>query len=371
MTGGNTANAFPLGLRILSALALAAAAGATRGDAPGIRAELEPRMADVYVGEAFAMTLSISSPEGILGQTFELLELPPETVLWRAPLEELPVERRFASGNVVETRRFRFRVHMREPADLRFQPSLSVFLLQRPPPHLGMALQTTRHTLGLPAVRLRARALPETGRPADCSGAVGAFRLQIEFDSADAQAGEPLVLTARLLGGRFPEPAPAPRVAPSPHFRIESPVLAPVLRPDVRVFRFITVPQNTEARCLGPVTFTYFDPSGRVYRTLQEGPFPVSVHAQPPQDDDAPIPGPERKRRFACAPPSFPTGTVGRRGAAARIAPAQEALVTFVIPGQTGVRILEAHAGWYRVAAGNDEGWISGRTLVPAAPEDR
>lgn len=125
-------------------------------------------------------------------------------------------------------------------------------------------------------------ALPEAGRPADFSGAVGEFSVLARTDAPRAAAGDPLTLVLDVTGrGNFDrvsveglESGPEFRTyPPSAHFEgIDASGVEGRKR-----FQQIVVPQQEGVRALPPQRFSYFDPYQRRYVTRETEPLQVAV----------------------------------------------------------------------------------------------
>jgi hypothetical protein len=159
-------------------------------------------------------------------------------------------------------------------------------------------------TVTSPETAIKVLPLPEEGRPAEFSGAVGSFKISTDISSATNTAGDPLTLRMHVSGsGNFDrvesnmlagdgqwktyQPKAAFSQADSTGYRgektFEQPLVA--LQPGVQ-----TIP---------PLAFSFFDPGTRRYETLRSPPLRVTV--SPSAADSAAGPAPALAN--AAAPP--------------------------------------------------------------------
>lgn len=126
-----------------------------------------------------------------------------------------------------------------------------------------------------PRIRIKARPLPEAGRPADFAGGVGEFRLTAGLSRDSSTGGEPLNLTVRISGtGNIGFISP-PSIGAVPGLKI----LAPETRDNLsrsggkvggtREFVYPLIPQQDGKFLLPEVSSSCFSPSGDSYYTLK------------------------------------------------------------------------------------------------------
>lgn len=124
--------------------------------------------------------------------------------------------------------------------------------------------------------------LPEEGRPADFSGAVGVLEARTSFDATAARVGDPLMLTVRLEGEGNVKLLPRPMVElpwasvvpGSERVRIDS---SGALVRGVKEFDFILTPTRPGAVVLPVIRYSYFDPYRATYEWAESTPADVQV----------------------------------------------------------------------------------------------
>ncbi len=122
---------------------------------------------------------------------------------------------------------------------------------------------------------LRIQALPEVGKPANFSGAVGKFTVHSKLSSSVAQPGDILTLTTWVDGEGDLRPATVPVPRRADGFKIYP--LKELTR-EMALLRAeqIYIPQSTNATEIGEISFSYFNPESRTFEVSKAGPFKIT-----------------------------------------------------------------------------------------------
>ncbi len=135
-------------------------------------------------------------------------------------------------------------------------------------------------------VPVQVRSLPDEGKPADFSGAVGRFALDVNANPTALRAGEPVTLTIRVVGqGNLATLAP-PKFTPPEGFKSYEAVVRSKQTDEMgftgeRVFEQVIVPLSPKASVIPPIRFSFFDPEAGHYQTLSRGPIQLTVQEAP------------------------------------------------------------------------------------------
>ncbi|MBD3426874.1 MAG: hypothetical protein GF409_06545 [Candidatus Omnitrophica bacterium] len=121
--------------------------------------------------------------------------------------------------------------------------------------------------------------VPSRGRPADFSGAIGNFGLEVSVDKKTVKVGEPIIITMTVTGeGNF-NTVKAPAIRETDAFTVyEAQELG---GEDNRVFTQVIKPASPDARAIPRVSFSYFDPDKAEFVTLTQGNIPIEVIGPP------------------------------------------------------------------------------------------
>lgn len=122
--------------------------------------------------------------------------------------------------------------------------------------------------------------LPNDGKPADFSGAVGRFTLDVTAAPTQLNAGDPITLRMNLHGTGSLTDANPPFVTNTQNFRTYD---ARPAKADgaLKAFEQVLIPNDARVHAIPPVRFSFFDPRARQYRTVQSQ--PIALVVRPPQ----------------------------------------------------------------------------------------
>jgi len=133
-----------------------------------------------------------------------------------------------------------------------------------------------------PLVTLNAMPLPEQGKPAEFTGAVGQFDMAFSFGPTNVGVGDPVTVRIEIAGRGDLGSIALPEQAGWNEFKVYPPTVKTELSDQLglegkKSFEQVVVPQNTEITELPPFEFAYFDPEKRAYQTLREPEHPLLV----------------------------------------------------------------------------------------------
>ncbi len=133
-------------------------------------------------------------------------------------------------------------------------------------------------------VIIHAVALPDAGKPAGFSGAVGSFSLYTDADKKVLKANETLDYTAEISGTGNLSLINPPNITLPPDIEKYDPKTTDRITTDSngvsgsRKFSYLLIPRHQGDFTLNPAAFTYFNPATRKYVTLQGKPFSIKVN---------------------------------------------------------------------------------------------
>jgi tetratricopeptide (TPR) repeat protein len=126
--------------------------------------------------------------------------------------------------------------------------------------------------------------LPEAGKPADFSGAVGAFDFEVKAAPLDVAAGDPVTVTLTMRGTGSLENVTPPTIPTGDNLRVYPPQQTstgskPTVAANVqqRTFEQVVIPERAGTVDLPALRFSYFDPSTGGYKTVTHPPIPLVV----------------------------------------------------------------------------------------------
>lgn len=117
--------------------------------------------------------------------------------------------------------------------------------------------------------------LPNEGRPADFTGAIGDFGLKIHVEKNKFIASSPVIVKMVISGkGNF-NSVRSPSISSAEGFKVYSPIAK--AGQGFRVFEQIIIPLNSFVKRMPEFIFSYFNPDQKKYYTITEGGGAVTV----------------------------------------------------------------------------------------------
>jgi hypothetical protein len=145
-------------------------------------------------------------------------------------------------------------------------------------------------------LNLQVLPLPEAGKPADFSGAVGNFRMDVSLDPKEARTNEALTMRVQFSGSGNIKMLPRPAFKAPPDFESYDPKeTVQVDKSGGRItgsktYEYVLIPRYTGMQKIPPLNFSYFNTASKSYERLNGGGFQVPV-AQGTGAPAASVPG--------------------------------------------------------------------------------
>lgn len=149
------------------------------------------------------------------------------------------------------------------------------------PATLLLPIPRGRKTLKTNPLKLTVQPLPETGKPAQFSGAVGEYQISAQVDRSSIEAGRALTLSLQISGRGSMQTVTAPKLPAIPGVVVNGPNLVEDSVPTTRTYAYALIPARSGTLRIPAIAYIYFDPSRAVYATAQTAPIPVSVRPNP------------------------------------------------------------------------------------------
>lgn len=131
-------------------------------------------------------------------------------------------------------------------------------------------------------INLQCLPLPAENRPADFSGAVGNFTLDVKAGPTNVATGDPITVRVQISGRGAMEALTLPEQPDWKNFKTYPPTASMETTDGLglqgrKTFEQIVTPESADIKELPAFTFTYFDPDAKKYRTLRQPPIPLTV----------------------------------------------------------------------------------------------
>ena len=277
----------------------------TRRDDLQLRLELEKTTA--YVGEPVTLLVTWMMRSNISNQfTFTLPGLPPSIEAYDVP-SPTPNAHDIRAGRYAEfeflgstviaeratlveqgvewtTYSFRKVLIATEPGAFDIGPAYFRGAVEVGRRRTPFGVEPTHQRVVVPSGRamFEATPLPDSNRPGDFSGLVGAYRVTSRLNRTDMNVGDPVTLSVRISG-----PPPIARATTVDVFA------NPTLQRDFRISRDDIItridggtlliettirPLSDRVDALPGLSFSYFDPESGAFERAETNPIPITVH---------------------------------------------------------------------------------------------
>jgi hypothetical protein len=265
--------------------------------------QLEVGKTEIYLGELVPLSASLYIPRQMGLRRFGLIDIDKDDFAIQRFPQQAEQTNTVAAGVGYNVFTFRTTLSALREGDLRIGPASQELLVEimtadsfgRPNFNFPFAEpQKLVATSG--TIPVKVLPLPEEGKPADFSGAVGSFTLTATASpTTGLKVGDPISVELTLSGSGNFDAVAEPKLVdeagwktyPGRRFNAEGQV-DPVLMPTVeRTVNYASVIVPTQAHSTVPsFRITYFDPERKQYVELETPPIPLSIEAAP-----APLPG--------------------------------------------------------------------------------
>ncbi len=139
-------------------------------------------------------------------------------------------------------------------------------------------------------LKIKVVSLPEEGKPADFSGAVGKFDFNATASPLDVTVGDPVTVRMSVTGEGYLPAVKLPVFTETEKFKVYDPEIKE--ENGVKTSDLVIIPRSEELTEIPPIAFNFFNPETKSYQTLTRGPFPVKVHRSADAESSAPLPQP-------------------------------------------------------------------------------
>ncbi|VAX37263.1 hypothetical protein MNBD_UNCLBAC01-389 [hydrothermal vent metagenome] len=130
-------------------------------------------------------------------------------------------------------------------------------------------------TVGSDTVLLDVLPLPEEGKPEGFSGAVGKFDFQATVSPTEVKVGDPITLRMTLSGEGNLSAVNFPEFSDSQQFKKYDPIIKE--EDGKKILEQVIIPKVDDIQEIPAINFSYFDIDFGKYRTITQGPFPITV----------------------------------------------------------------------------------------------
>jgi len=247
----------------------------------------------VFVGEKVSATYKLYSRLTLTG--LDLEKLPALNGFWtqdiRTIYDQIELSREQINGQVYQTAELQKSVlYPQRTGDLEIDPMeikvtaqinsgrrRSVF------DQIFGSYESKELVVGSQPLKIKVNPLPKLGRPANFSGAVGRFQMDVDVSKDSVATNEAIDFRITLKGnGNLPLISP-PKLNFPPDFESYDPDVSNNFKTSYsgssgsKSFNYLVIPRHAGEFVLKPFQFTYFDLQSKTYQTLSSDSIQISV----------------------------------------------------------------------------------------------
>ncbi len=143
--------------------------------------------------------------------------------------------------------------------------------------------RTSRQKVSARPVEIEVLPLPEAGKPANFSGAVGNFSITASVDRAQVKTNEAITLKVSARGAGNIKVLPQPQIELPADFEVYDPKVSEKIDysndqiSGSKTWEFVIVPRFQGNQEIKPIALSYFDPRAKAYRVASTAPISLTV----------------------------------------------------------------------------------------------
>jgi hypothetical protein len=125
--------------------------------------------------------------------------------------------------------------------------------------------------------------LPEMAKPANFSGTVGNYKLDVHIDKTEVEVGQPVTLKTKISGAGNIKSVGKPFIAELPDFRTYSSGSSENVSKEnyqvqgLKTYEDVLIPKKTGKYTIPPIELSFFNPKTKSYQTLKNEPILLTV----------------------------------------------------------------------------------------------
>ncbi len=201
-----------------------------------------------------------------------------------SPTHSLPTLRDFLveelSDETDTTTQMRGRTYQVQEYVRRLYPQKTGQILIQPA-QLKLPIKGNAKTLKTKPLLLNVQPLPEVGKPAGFSGAIGKYNITAQVDPKRLEVRKALTLSLQITGNGNIKTVTAPKISPISGFRVEPPILAKIDTSHTRIYKYVLIPLKAGILQIPTIEFAYFNPNKEAYQTTKTKPVGITVIPNP------------------------------------------------------------------------------------------
>ena len=236
---------------------------------------------NVFLGEILPVDIRLYARQGRLKQAPQLTQ----EGFTVGKLVQQPETRALVGNQYYSVVQYKSYVAAAKTGTLKLGPATMLFAMPHPQSRVnlfGEPMDWIDANLSSDPIPIEVLPLPAANVPPDFNGAVGNFTLTATVSTNVVAVGDPITVTVRIAGRGVFEALALSCIEKWREFKTYPPVTRVETTDQLgiqgaKTFEQVVIPDNVEIKELPPITFSFFDPDQKAYRTVSHPATPISV----------------------------------------------------------------------------------------------
>ncbi|MBN1291977.1 MAG: protein BatD [Candidatus Latescibacteria bacterium] len=219
-----------------------------------------------YVGEQITLTFELYNRLTLWGDTD--YEPPSTTGFWAVALQKIPPSTKLYNNRMFQYNAIKTALFPTTSGEFTIGPALLTY-------NTGGFFSSQRSkVLRSNSIKVNARPLPEKGKPANFSGAVGKFDIAVSADKTDAKVGDVITVTITVTGNGNLDLISSIITPDLSAFKTYDPKVSATISNSgfivggAKIWEYVLMPKSPGEINLKPFTLSYFNPAENTYETV-------------------------------------------------------------------------------------------------------
>ena len=228
-----------------------------------------------YVGEQITLTFELYNRLTLWGETE--YEPPTTTGFWAVNLQKIPPSTKMSNNRMYQYNAIKTALFPTTSGELVIGPASLTY-------NTGGFFSSQRSkALRSKPIKINARPLPEKGKPANFSGAVGNFEIALSTDKTSAKVGDVITVSIMVTGTGNLDLITSITTPDLSAFKTYDPKVSETISNSgfivggAKTWEYILMPKSPGEIALKPFTLSFFDPADDTYKTVSTNSIKLTV----------------------------------------------------------------------------------------------
>lgn len=221
----------------------------------------------VYLGEQVTLTFEFFNRRSLIGDSPEYTP-PSVTGFWKVDLPDIAPTTKAVNSNIYQYHTKKTALFPTAPGKLTIGPASLTYT------YGGFFMPEERRTIQSAPITIQVKPLPENGKPANFSGAVGRFTINATADKTTVKVGDVVSVKVSIVGKGNLNLITSPSTPNFSAFKTYEPKVSETVSNSgfivsgAKTWEYVIMPKYAGAITIGQFSFSYFDQFEKTYHTV-------------------------------------------------------------------------------------------------------